>query len=114
MPSKFAAPCVPGLRASGWRHSTAGPSSAFALVIAAFLGFASLSACSSGRGEPRNVGKAYNPCGELQSHLVELQQIEDELADPGANSTIDRQNSLLERKRYLHRTDERLQKDCGR
>lgn len=78
------------------------------LSLACFL------SCSSSRSGARTPQKAYNPCGDLQNNLFELQQIEDELADPGPDYTLDKQKQTQERKQYLHRVNERLKKDCGR
>jgi hypothetical protein len=81
---------------------------AWILVLGMVTGL--FSSCSSRRRE--SPVRAYNPCGELQTHLLELQHIDDELASPDLN--LDRQKELQERKLYLHRQDERLKQDCGR
>lgn len=70
--------------------------------------------CSTSRSSARTPEKAYNPCGDLQTNLFELQQIEDELADPGPDYTLDQQKQAQDRKQYLNRVNERLKKDCGR
>jgi ABC-type transport system involved in cytochrome bd biosynthesis fused ATPase/permease subunit len=68
-----------------------------------------LGACSP---KPPSNQDAYNPCGELQQHLLESQQIDEELTN--ATATEDQQAKLKERKQFLQRTDERLRRDCGR
>jgi hypothetical protein len=68
-----------------------------------------LGACSP---KPPSNQDAYNPCGELQQHLLESQQLDEELTN--AATTPEQQAQLKERKLFLQRTDERLRRDCGR
>jgi hypothetical protein len=89
-------------------HDSPARSMVLWLVLLAFSATL-LTACSSRRREA--PVRAYNPCGELQAHMLELQQIEDDLHSPELN--MDKQKELQERKQYLHRQDERLKQDCG-
>jgi|GEM_PF-5247116 len=65
-------------------------------------------ACSP---KPKSLRQPFDPCGELQDHLLEIQHIEEELA---VSDNLDEQARLRERKHFLQREDERLNKKCGR
>lgn len=53
---------------------------------------------------------AYNPCGELQKHQLELQRIDEELLSPDATEA--QKQEWQTRKSNLLRADERYRRDC--
>ncbi len=77
----------------------------FACVFSVFVIL--LTACAPNHHQKQS---AYDPCGELQKHQLELQRIDEDLTS--AEVTEEQTQELQNRKANLLRADERYRRDC--
>lgn len=77
----------------------------FAWLFLAFLFV--FSACAPNHHPEQS---AYDPCGQLQKHQLELQRIDEDLISPDATDA--QKQELQTRKSNILRADERYRRDC--